>query len=212
MLYIFDWDGTLCDSTDRIVGAMQQAAEQEEAPMPTQQAVRDVIGLGLPEAMAIVFPTLTLGQQDRMREVYSKAYVELDRVPAGLFPSVSQTLQELRGRGHSLAIATGKGRRGLDRVLEGLDLSDFFDATRCADEAASKPDPLMLEQLLQELSVPTAQAVVIGDSEFDLEMARNAGIASYGVSWGVHSRQRLMRHDPVAVLDEVGELLRITGA
>ena len=207
MLIIFDWDGTLCDSTGRIVAAMQLAAEQLSAPIPGVEAVRDVIGLGLPESMEQLYPTLSTLDRDAMRERYYSCYVELDREPAGLFPGALDVLEELRGRGHHLAVATGKGRRGLDRVLVGLGLSDYFDATRCADETSSKPDPHMLFELLEEMQTDAAESLMIGDSEYDLMMARAASVAGIGVSYGVHSAERLHRHEPLRVVDSLSDLL-----
>jgi phosphoglycolate phosphatase len=211
MLIIFDWDGTLCDSTGRIVAAMREAAQQLSAPVPTVEAVRDVIGLGLPEAMAILFPTLELLHQDAMRERYSVCYLELDLEPAGLFAGTMDVMQTLRQRGHNLAVATGKGRGGLNRVLGGLGMSDYFDATRCADETASKPDPLMLFELLSELGLAASDSLMIGDSEYDLMMANAASVRGVGVSYGVHSVERLYRHEPVTVLDSLADLLSVPG-
>lgn len=211
MLIIFDWDGTLCDSTDRIVASMRAAAEALSASIPAVEAVRDIIGLGLPEAMEELFPTLALEERDAMRECYSACYVELDREPAGLFPAAMDVMEELRGRGHQLAVATGKGRPGLERVLGGLGLSEFFDATRCADETSSKPDPHMLFELLEEMNAAASDSLMIGDSEFDLMMANAASVAGIGVSYGVHSAERLQRHAPVTVVDSLTELLLLPG-
>ncbi len=209
MLIIFDWDGTLCDSTGRIVAAMREAAQQLSAPVPEVDAVRDVIGLGLPEAMEQLFPTLSLPDQDAIRECYYTCYVEVDKEPAGLFSGAMDVMEELRSRGHHLAVATGKGRRGLDRVLHGLGLADYFDATRCADETASKPNPHMLFELLEEFGVSAAESLMIGDSEYDLMMARAASVPGVGVSYGVHSIEQLQRHRPVTVVDMLSELLEL---
>ncbi len=209
MLLIFDWDGTLCDSTGRIVEAMQLAAVDLELPVPSVAAVRNVIGLGLGEAMAELFPAQAPQLRERMRTQYSNRYIELDAEPAGLFDQVAVVLESLRGRGHLLAVATGKGRQGLNRVLAGLRLTDYFDATRCADETASKPDPLMLRELMTELGSSPAQTLVIGDSSYDLEMARNAGVSSVGVSYGVHSTARLVACGPLAIIDSAEELLSL---
>jgi phosphoglycolate phosphatase len=209
MLVIFDWDGTLWDSTGRIVAAMREAAEKLSAPVPEVEAVRDVIGLGLPEAMELLFPTLAPGERDAMRDCYSTCYVTLDRNPAGLFEGAMAVMDELKSRGHKLAVATGKGRRGLNRVLEGHGMLDYFDATRCADETSSKPDPHMLFELLEELDTPAGNSLMIGDSEFDLMMACAASMPSVGVSYGVHSAQRLEQHEPLAVVDNLQELLNL---
>lgn len=128
MLIIFDWDGTLCDSTARIVQAMQQAARELVFTEPSEGAVEDVIGLGLPEALAQLFPALGSSQIEQVRQRYSSCYVALDVKPAGLFDGALETLAVLRRRGHTLAVATGKGRAGLDRVLAGLDLSNYLMA------------------------------------------------------------------------------------
>ena len=172
-------------------------------------AVREVIGLGLPEAMAGLFPELTPAQRDEMRTRYSQCYTDIDREPAGLFPGALEVMAALRERGHRLAVATGKGRRGLDRVLAGLGLEDFFDDTRCADETRSKPHPRMVRELLAAFGSEPVDSVVVGDSEYDLMMAKAAGVASVGVSYGVHSTERLMQHGPLAVLDHLGELLQL---
>jgi len=209
MLIIFDWDGTLCDSTGRIVAAMREAAGQLSAPIPEVNAVREVIGLGLPEAMEELFPMLDLPERDAMRARYSACYVEIDREPAELFPGAMEVMDTLRDQGHQLAVATGKGRRGLNRVLEGHGLLNYFDATRCADETSSKPNPHMLFELLEELGSAADESLMIGDSEFDLMMANAAAIAGVGVSYGVHSAERLQQHEPVAVIDDLGELLHL---
>ncbi|MEH6609973.1 MAG: HAD-IA family hydrolase [Halioglobus sp.] len=209
MIIIFDWDGTLCDSVDHIVLAMQQAAVSIGVPVPEPAAVRDIVGLGLQQAIARVFP----GRGDEFGKdfaaLYSRHYIEADQPPATLFNGALSTLNSLKGRGIELAVATGKSRRGLDRVLSGLNLSEFFQATRCADETLSKPHPLMLEEILRERGKSPEQALMVGDTEYDLEMATNAGVASVGVSFGVHSIERLMRHQPVAILDELAGLLNI---
>lgn len=209
MLIIFDWDGTLSDSTGRIVEAMQAAAAELGVEVPTPAAVRDIIGLGLPEALQILFPALPGDVRAALREGYSSHYRHLDREPCALFPGALTMLEELRGRGWHLAVATGKSRAGLDRVLGALDMTDFFDATRCADETASKPDPLMLRQLLAELDYPAQRAVMVGDSEYDMAMARSGGISAVGVSFGVHSSERLLRHEPAHVVDSLPELLTL---
>ena len=209
MLIIFDWDGTLCDSTGRIVEAMQAAASDNGVDIPSPQSVENIIGLGLPEAMETLFPTLEPGQRDQVRVRYSECYVELDQQPSQLFPGALDTLQVLRDRGHLLAVATGKSRRGLNRVLGGLGLEDYFDGSRCADETRSKPHPLMVHELLVELDRAAQHSVVVGDSEYDLAMAAAAEVDSVGVSFGVHSVERLQSHQPRAVVDALPELLEL---
>ena len=206
MIVIFDWDGTLCDSVGQIVAAMQTAAAECGLPVPEAAAVRHIIGLSLPQAMPILFPEQPLAVWDRMREAYSRCYVALDQGPARLHTGALETLESLRGSGFELAVATGKSRRGLDRVLRGLGLENYFDSTRCADETRSKPDPLMLQQILAERSKTSELALMVGDSEYDLDMARQINMASVGVSFGVHSPAQLAQHQPRAVIDSLLDL------
>lgn len=208
-MVIFDWDGTLCDSLDQIVAAMQAAASEQGVTVPTPDAVRDIVGLGLPQAVATVFPGLAPAQREAMARAYSEQYVARDSGPATLYEGALETLHALRDRGLQLAVATGKSRRGLNRVLAGLGMEDFFDATRCADETRSKPHPLMLQELMEERQVAARHVVMVGDTEYDLEMASNAGVASVGVSFGVHEPERLQKHGPVAVVDSLVELLQL---
>lgn len=206
MIVIFDWDGTLCDSVEQIVVAMQAAAEQC-ALVPLEAAqIRNIVGLGLPQALAMLYPDLSLAARERLARAYSACYVERDQTPARLFEGALETLEQLRNSGCELAVATGKSRRGLDRVLRGLGMTDFFHATRCADETRSKPDPLMLSQILGERNKCASQAVMVGDSEYDLAMARAIGMPSIGVSYGVHARELLQRHQPRAVIDQLRQL------
>lgn len=208
-MIIFDWDGTLCDSVGRIVSAMQAAAEEVGISVPSTSAVRNVIGLGLPQALLAVFPSQPQPARDAMASAYARHYSAISVTPPELFPGALEVLQVLRARGFELAVATGKSRRGLDEVLLALGLDGYFDATRCADETRSKPDPLMLTELLSERTVAQGTAVMVGDSEYDLEMAANAGVPSVGVSFGVHSVQRLEMHRPVAIVDTLQGLLEL---
>ena len=176
-MVIFDWDGTLCDSIDQIVAAMQAAAQDVDLSPPPAAAVRDIVGLGLPQAVATLFPRLADGQRLALAEAYARQYVARDGGRVQLFAGALDTLHALRKRGLPLAVATGKSRRGLNRVLADLGLEDFFDATRCADETRSKPHPLMLQQIMAEQGVAAETVVMVGDTEYDLEMACKAGVA-----------------------------------
>jgi len=205
-LFIFDWDGTLIDSADKIVGAMLAAiAELDLEPRSADQA-RNIIGLGLPEAVQHLFPDLSEAGRDAMRAAYARHFVAADQVPCALFPGALEALGRLRENGCLLAIATGKNRRGLTRVLGGLDMLDYFDATRCADETRSKPHPLMLHELLEEFGVPVEAAVMVGDTEYDMAMARNAGMARIAVDYGAHALERLLPYEPALVLSRLHQL------
>lgn len=209
MIVIFDWDGTLCDSIEHIVSAMHAAAVEQGVDAPSASAIRNIVGLGLPEAVALLFPGLAAPGREALAQAYSRHYVAGDASPPGLFEGALDTLDALRRQGFELGVATGKSRRGLDRVLAGLGLTDFFEATRCADETRSKPDPRMLVEIMSERGKSTREVVMVGDTEYDLDMARQAGVASVGVSFGVHSRERLANHGPVAIVDQLPQLLDV---
>ncbi len=206
MIVIFDWDGTLCDSVEQIVQAMQTAAEDCDLPVPEADAVRHIIGLSLVTAMPLLFPGSSAAQQEAMQAAYARCYRALDPGPATLHEGALETLDWLRASGFEVAVATGKSRRGLDRVLQGLGLEGYFHSTRCADETRSKPHPLMLEEILLERGKAAHSALMVGDSEYDLEMARRLGMPSVGVTFGVHSREQLLRHRPLALIDRLAAL------
>ena len=208
MLLIFDWDGTLINSTGKIVYCMQLAAESMGMPTPAQSAVENIIGLGLPESIATLFPDIDQAAAAELSAAYGRIFVQEDQTPCEFFPGVMDTLCELRDQGHQLAVATGKSRRGLNRVLNNLNLENFFDSTRCADETKSKPHPIMLEQILKELTVPVESAVMVGDTEFDMAMARNAAMDRIAVTYGAHAPQRLAAFEPCLTLDEFTDLLK----
>ena len=205
-LLIFDWDGTLIDSADRIVRCMQQASADTDLPIPSREAVRDIIGLGLPEVFDRLFGGLDQQQEARMRERYRHYYIDADDTPAEFFPGVIEGLTRLRQQGYCLAVATGKSRFGLDRVFAETGLGELFHYSRCADETRSKPHPLMLEELLDESGVALERALMVGDTEYDLEMASRAGMRSVGVSYGAHHPQRFERHQPQLIIHHFSEL------
>lgn len=202
---IFDWDGTLVDSVANIVKAMHVAADSVGLQRCTDLEVKNIIGLGLPEAIATLYPRLEPGRVEDLRAAYSHSYLHIEQQASPLFVGVTAGLEECRRRGFKLAVATGKTRRGLDRVLAAQGLSDFFDVTRCADETASKPHPLMLEQILAELELSPSEAMMLGDSEFDLRMAAAAGVRSVAVGYGAQPREHLLRCAPERCIDDFQE-------
>ena len=206
-MIVFDWDGTLCDSAAQIVAAVQSAARHMGLPVPTDEAAADIIGLGLVQAMARLYPDVPAARRAALVSAYSTHYVAGEVDTPALFPGALETLHALRDRGRELAVATGKSRRGLDRILGKLGMTGFFHATRCADETRSKPHPQMLREIIAERGADPGDVVMVGDTEYDLEMASNAGVASIGVSYGVHSVERLAAHRPVAIIDRLPELL-----
>lgn len=202
-LIIFDWDGTLMDSERQIVHCMQMAAHDLELVVPTYESVRHIIGLGLPEAIERLFPRHDADTRELIRQGYARNFVAESAGTSELFPGALELLHELRDRGMLLAVATGKSRIGLDRVLIKTGLTTAFDLTRTADETVSKPDPRMLYEILAETRLRPKDAVMIGDTTFDLEMARRAGMPRIGIAHGVHETKALRQHAPLAIVDDL---------
>ncbi len=206
-LIIFDWDGTLMDSVPRIVSCMQAAALEAEWGALTAAEVEDIIGLGLPEAIAQLCPGILPAQAERLRERYAHHFVQADATPMAFFGGVEAHIARLRGHEQQrLAVATGKSRRGLERIFAETGSGAWFHASRTADETRSKPHPQMLLELLVELAVPVERAVMVGDTEYDLEMARAVGMDRVGVSYGVHTPERLAMSEPKWIAHSVDEL------
>ena len=205
-ILVFDWDGTLMDSAARIVACMQAAVGDVGEPLPSESAIRDIIGLGLQEAVQALLPGLSPSRCEQIVQRYRHHFLVENQTPSELFTGVRSVIEELASAGYLLAIATGKGRHGLDRVLEATGLRGFFHATRCADETRSKPHPEMLLQLMDELGGAPEETLMIGDTEYDMQMARNAGAWSLGVSYGVHPCGRLHKHWPLGCLDSPAQI------
>ena len=204
-LLIFDWDGTLMDSAGVIVDSIQRACEDIGHPVPTARASRQIIGLGLQQALQTLLPTLGDDAYPSLVERYRYHYLGRDRdIP--LFPGVVEGLGALRAAGFRLAVATGKSRLGLARALEASGLATLFDATRCADQTHSKPHPAMVLELIEELGADPARTLVIGDTSHDLLMAANAGVASLGVTYGAHEIGDLTPHAPLALMHSFAEV------
>jgi len=207
-LIVFDWDGTLMDSEARIVDAMRRALVETGLEVPPRERLRAVIGLGLMEAVAALLPREDRTTHARVADRYRTHYLAADGVPTPLFPGAREAVETLHRRGHRLAVATGKSRRGLARSLDESGLGGLFQATRCADETCSKPHPRMLLELMEACAVGPEETLMVGDTEFDLEMACRAGVASVGVTWGVHPPERLRRQAPLTILDSLEALPR----
>lgn len=205
-LVVFDWDGTLMDSAAHIVTAMQHAIHGLGLPTRSDEQLRDLIGLGLNDAFARLFPELNTAATLQLLAQYRQHFLNPPLPEATLFSGVRETLLQLQEGGYRLAVATGKSRRGLDRALAETGLGPMFVTSRCADECASKPDPQMLEEILWECGVEPAHALMVGDTEYDMAMARSAGVPAAGVAWGVHTPDRLTGAGAHAVLASVVEL------
>lgn len=208
MLYIFDWDGTISNSAAKIVACMRSATQQVGLPDLCDDTIKNIIGLGLPEAIRTLYPDISDADLQTVRDGYSAFFVDADVQPSPFFDGAMSTMETLAAAGHTLAVATGKSRRGLDRVLRKLQLDRFFHGSRCADETASKPHPQMLLELLNEFQMPVSQAVMIGDTEYDMAMAREIGMQRIAVSFGAHHIDRLKVYDPVLCVDHFSEILR----
>lgn len=205
-LIIFDWDGTLMDSIAKIVRCFNAALEDAGVSGPGEDAIRHVIGLGLGEAVAELLPETDAATRDEVVERYRRHFLHLDQTGMELFPGVRAGLEDLSAQGYLLAIATGKARRGLERVLRDTGTAHLFCATRCADEAFSKPHPRMLEDILEQTGFTAGQALMIGDTTYDMQMARHAGMDGLAVTYGVHGRELLAQHGPLACLDSFTEV------
>lgn len=206
-LIVFDWDGTLMDSTATIASSIQRACADLGLAVPSNERASHVIGLGLVDALAYAVPDLPGNLMPQMIERYRYHYLSRD-ADLVLFPDVREILAGLKDRGHFLAVATGKSRVGLDRALDACGLRPLFDATRCADECRSKPDPQMLWELGDALGVRTDRMLMIGDTTHDLQMAANAGAHALAVSYGAHLYGALDGQGALAVLDSTADLQR----
>jgi phosphoglycolate phosphatase len=204
-LIVFDWDGTLMDSTGTIVRCIQASARDLGLPVPDQRAASYVIGLGLQDAMETVLPDLDPKYYPRMVERYRYHYLSQDQELV-LFDGVPDMLADLAQQGYFLAVATGKSRVGLNRALDTTRLLSVFDATRCADETFSKPHPAMLHELTRELGQDLKRTVMIGDTTHDLQMAINAGAGGVAVHYGAHTPQELQSLAPMYAADSVAQL------
>ncbi|WP_341326074.1 HAD-IA family hydrolase [Methylotuvimicrobium sp. KM2] len=206
-LIIFDWDGTLVNTIDWIVHCLQNAAVRCRFEVPEDQVAKDVIGLSIDNAVRQLFPEADNDARNTFIEHYGQAFFAKQLSRADLFKGVFDMLNILRASGYRLAVATGKGRKGLQKALVQTGTEHLFDITRCADETASKPAPVMLQEIIDRLEIPTERALMVGDSIHDLQMARNAGIVSAAVACGAHSPELLRQYDPLFNLAQTSQLL-----
>ena len=197
-LVIFDVDGTLIDSQDFILAAMRRAFAEAARPAPTDAATLGIVGLSLPQAMDVLVPGLSGPERDRLVQLYKDSFRFLREESGGearapFYPGARAALERLDGDGYLLSIATGKARRGLDHMLDSHGLRHLFTGTQTADDAPSKPHPGMVLNCLAATGVAAHHAVVVGDTEYDMTMARAAGARAVGVDWGYHSSARMRR-------------------
>lgn len=204
-LVVFDWDGTLLDSTGAIVKAIQAASRDIGATPPSDEKARYVIGMGLREALMYAVPDLPESRYDELVNAYRKHYLSGDH-ELTLFAGVESLLQTLQAENRWVAVATGKSRLGLDRALGHSGLGHYFDTTRTADETRSKPHPQMLEEIMSQFAVDPERTLMIGDTTHDLLMAQNAGACGLGITHGAHPVSALRDCAPVAVVNSIPDL------
>tara|TARA_Y100001936_G_C16079795_1_gene676835 strand:- start:1628 stop:2284 length:657 start_codon:yes stop_codon:yes gene_type:complete len=204
-LIVFDWDGTLINSADAIVSSIQAAARDLRIAEPTNIKARYVIGLGLHEALGHLFPGLTSQEFSSLSKRYRYHYLMQDK-KISLYKGVSEIIRDLYAKNFLLAVATGKSRAGLNRSFELTGLGNFFHASRCADETFSKPHPAMLLELMAQFNVKASRTLMIGDTTYDLQMARNAGVSRVGVTYGAHSKKDLKIFKPLICIENVKKL------
>jgi len=205
-LLVFDWDGTLADSEACIIDAMQLASAEAKLPKRSDAQIRNVIGLSLDVAIETLFPEATITVRSSVADRYREHYFSTSTSAVPIFEGVVEILEKLSQENYFLAVATGKSRGGLDRSLNETGLEKYFHATRCADESLSKPNPQMLIEIMDFFGLEAVDALMIGDSEYDLQMANNAGVGSVAVSYGVHNAERLQQCEPLAIIHNITEL------
>jgi phosphoglycolate phosphatase len=204
-LIVFDWDGTLFDSTGLIVRCIQAACRDIDTPVPDDMQAAYVIGMGLMDALKHAVPDLPVERYPELGLRYRHHYMQWQHEIV-LFEGTREMLQALKERNHWLAVATGKTRHGLNEALDSAQLEAMFDSTRTADETASKPNPLMLHELMAEVGAEPARTLMVGDTTHDLQLAANAGVASLAVSFGAHAPEYFQRYAPLDVAHSTREL------
>ena len=205
-LIVFDWDGTLMDSEARIVDCMKQAIGDLGLPARTDNELKNIIGLGLKEALMTLYPEGNERIYNSLVARYREHFLYTNQTPSELFQGVKEMLLALAERGHYLAVATGKGRQGLNKAMQGTGLETIFHVTRCADETRSKPHPQMMEEIMTYVGIEPRSTLMVGDTEYDLHMAQNARANSLAVSYGVHEKDRLLACNPLHCVDNIQQL------
>ncbi|MGB4812346.1 MAG: HAD-IA family hydrolase [Methylophilaceae bacterium] len=204
-LIVWDWDGTLADSTGMITQAILSAAEQVGLPAVSMQTARNIIGLGLKEAIHSLYGELPPEVSHKLASQYTANYYAGEgEIP--LFEGATETIIALSQLGYKQAIATGKSRRGLNLAIEHAGIGQYLQATRTVDECFSKPHPQMLNELMDHLVVMPERALMIGDTSYDLQMAKNAGIQSIGVGYGAHTAEQWQHLAPIQEFNDFSSL------
>ena len=205
-LIVFDWDGTLMNSEARIVDCLRASIRDVDLEHRSDDELKNIIGLGLREALETLFPNGTDQQWHDLTERYRYHFLGNEHEDSQLFAGARELIEDLHKEEYFLAIATGKARRGLTRVLGETGLGDYFHFTRCADETHSKPHPQMLLEIIDWYGVDAKDTIMIGDTDYDLQMANNAAAHSVGVTYGVQEKQRLLDCQPLTCVDNINDL------
>lgn len=208
-LIIFDWDGTLVNSIDWIVQCLQKAARECGCDVPETQAAKNIIGLSIDRAMDELFPGVDKSTQEQLIAHYSQQFFSKKITQNDLFAGVYEMLVQFKQNGYLLAVATGKKSTGLEKAINGTGLVDFFSTTRGADQTASKPNPLMIDEIVEEMKVSKDRTLMVGDSVHDLQMAINADVSAIGVACGAHSDEMLRQYNPRMCLEHTSDLLKV---
>jgi phosphoglycolate phosphatase len=204
-LIVFDWDGTVMDSTAVIAGSIQAACRDLGLTIPDDETARHVIGLGLDQALRYAVPDMPEAMRPDLVERYRHYFLAQDEaIP--LFEGARETIAELRDAGYRLGVATGKSRAGLDRAMESTGMKSYFHATRTADQTFSKPNPAMLFELMDELAVSTGRTLMVGDTTHDVQMAQNAKVDVVAMGHGAHPPEQLQELNPLALMGDFAEL------
>lgn len=204
-LIVFDWDGTVMDSTAAIANSIQSACRDLDLTVPSDEVARHVIGLGLDQALRYAVPSAGEHRHaDLVARYRYHFFSQENSMP--LFKGAESLMQELHAAGYYLAVATGKGRGGLDRAMQVSNMTQYFHCTRTADKTASKPDPTMLHEIMEELEITPSRTLMVGDTTHDLQMAINAGVASLAMTHGAHPPEQLFELNPLAMLDDFENL------
>lgn len=197
------------DSTAKIVDCLQIAIAAAQAPERSKNQLQQIIGLGMQQALDYLYPHDQLSSQQvaTVRDVYRQQYMASNATPQRLFPGVRAMLDTLKSQGYQLSVATGKGRAGLEQAFAVSQLGAYFPISRCASETRSKPDPLMLEEILCDFNMTPEHAVMIGDTQFDIDMGKAAGMDTVAVAQGAHTKAQLQESLPLIVLEQIADLL-----
>lgn len=205
-LIIFDWDGTIIDSQAHIIKSMKNAIVDEAQDVPGDEQIRHIIGLSLDTAIQTLCPGIEESMVQRIASHYRRHFFAEATEASELFNGVAEIIRDLHASGYYLAVATGKGRHGLDLALHKTGLQPYFHVTRCADETRSKPDPLMLDEILTDLDLEASQAIMVGDTSYDMDMAGNINMDCIAVTYGMHDRDHLINSHPTHFIDSITQL------